>query len=91
MQIFISLRYKILFSLLLGITVVVGVITFSMANLFHKDKTTYIYDLISNNALQTAIETQTLLQDYVAPISTILSRTTPSRPPSKHRHCSRIT
>lgn len=73
MQIFISLRYKILFSLLLGITVVVGVITFSMANLFHKDKTTYIYDLISNNALQTAIETQTLLQDYVERAKTLAS------------------
>ena len=39
---FIPLRFKILVSLLLGIAIVVGVITFTMANLFHKDKTAYI-------------------------------------------------
>jgi len=69
-QIFIPLRFKILFSLLLGITVVVGVITFTMANLFHKDKTAYINDLISTNAIHTAIEAQALLQNYVERIKT---------------------
>jgi len=64
-QIFVPLRFKILFSLLLGITVVVAIITFTMANLFHKDKTTYINDLISTNTIHTTLEAQSLLQNYV--------------------------
>ena len=63
-QLFIPLRFKILLSLLLGITVVVGAITFTMANLFHTDKTAYINDLISTNTIHTAQETHSLIQVY---------------------------
>ena len=40
------IRLKILLSLLFVVTSVVRVITFTMATLFHEDKTTYINDLI---------------------------------------------
>ena len=65
MRLFIPLRFKILLSLLLGITVVVSVITFTMANLFHADKTTYIKNLISTNAIHIATETRSLIRSYV--------------------------
>jgi len=70
-KIFIPLRFKILISLLLGISVVVGAITFTMANLFHTDKTAYINDLISTNTLHTAQETQSLIDVYHERIKTI--------------------
>ncbi len=70
-QFFIPLRFKILVALLLGIAIVVGVITFTMANLFHKDKTAYINDLISSNTIHTAQETYALLQNYHERIKTI--------------------
>lgn len=70
-EFFIPLRFKILFSLLLGVTVVVGVITFTMANLFHTDKTTYINDLISTNTIHTARETNSLILNYQERIKTI--------------------
>ncbi|MGD8353463.1 MAG: HAMP domain-containing protein, partial [Pseudomonadota bacterium] len=63
-RVFIPLRYKILISLLLGISIIVGAITFTMADLFHTDKTAYINDLILTNTIHTAQETQTLLQNY---------------------------
>jgi len=68
---FIPIRFKILVSLLLGIAIVVGVITFTMANLFHKDKTAYINDLISSNTIHTAQETYALIQNYHERIKTI--------------------
>jgi len=70
-QLFIPLRFKILLSLLLGITVVVGAITFTMANLFHTDKTAYINDLISTNTIHTTQETHSLIQVYHERIKTI--------------------
>ncbi|MCK5353273.1 hypothetical protein KAJ77_11855, partial [bacterium] len=70
-QLFIPLRFKILVTLLLGITVVVGTITFTMANLFHTDKTAYINDLISTNTIHTAQETHSLIQVYHERIETI--------------------
>lgn len=68
---FIPLRFKILVSLLVGIAIVVGVITFTMANLFHKDKTAYINDLISSNTIHTAQEAYALIQSYHERIKTI--------------------
>ncbi len=68
---FIPLRFKILLSLLLGVTVVVGVITFTMANLFHTDKTAYINDIISTNTIYTAQETHSLILNYHERIKTI--------------------
>lgn len=70
-KLFIPLRFKILVSLLLLITVIVGVITFTMTNLFHKDKTTYINDLISTNTIHTARESYSLLLNYQERIQTI--------------------
>jgi two-component system NtrC family sensor kinase len=69
--IFIPLRFKVLVSLLLGITIVVGLITFTMANLFHTDKTTYINDLVSTNTIHTAQETSALIRNYHQRIKTI--------------------
>ena len=59
------LRFKMLIGLLLVVTIVVGVITVSMAKLFHTDKTTYIYDLTSVSALNLAQETESLMQSYL--------------------------
>jgi hypothetical protein len=51
-------------SLLFVVTAVVSVITFTMANLFHEDKRTYINDLASIVALNTAQECRALLVGY---------------------------
>jgi len=58
------IRFKILMALLLVITSVVSIITFSMANLFHTDKAAYIHDLTSEMAMHTATETRALLIGY---------------------------
>lgn len=58
------IRLKILVGLLLTVTTVVGLITFTMANLFHEDKRTYVNDLASIMALNTADECQSLLVGY---------------------------
>lgn len=59
-----TIRFKILITLLLVITAAVTIITFTMANLFHTDKTAYIHDLTSVMALNTAAETRSLLDGY---------------------------
>jgi two-component system NtrC family sensor kinase len=58
------IRFKILISLLLVITAVVSIITFTMANLFHTDKSAYVHDLTSEMAMHTAAETRALLVGY---------------------------
>jgi signal transduction histidine kinase len=58
------LRIKILTTLLLVVTIVVSLITFIMAKLFHTDKTAYIHDLTSVIALHTAQEARSLLTGY---------------------------
>jgi two-component system, NtrC family, sensor kinase len=58
------LRFKILVSQLLVVSVVLSVITFAMARLFHEDKTTYIHDLTSTVVLHTAAEVGTLMNGY---------------------------
>ena len=58
------IRFKILVTLLSIISVVVGVITFTMAQAFHQDKTSYIHDLTSVIALHTAEETRSLFEGY---------------------------
>ncbi len=58
------IRFKILIALLLIVTSVVSFITFSMANLFHTDKSAYIHDLTSEMALNTAAEARALLVGY---------------------------
>ena len=58
------IRFKILIALLLIVTGVVSIITFTMANLFHADKAAYIHDLTSEMAMHTASETRALLTGY---------------------------
>lgn len=58
------IRFKILIALLLVVTTVVSLITFTMANLFHSDKSAYVHDLTSEMAVHTAAETRALLTGY---------------------------
>ena len=58
------IRFKILIALLLVITAVVSIITFTMANLFHTDKSAYVHDLTSEMAMHTASETRAMLVGY---------------------------
>ncbi|HYS78837.1 MAG TPA: ATP-binding protein [Candidatus Dormibacteraeota bacterium] len=62
---FVPIRIKITIALLLVTTAVVSVITFTMANLFHRDKQAYINDLAAIVALNDAEETRSLLLGYV--------------------------
>jgi signal transduction histidine kinase len=50
--------------MLLVITTVVSIITFTMANLFHSDKTAYIHDFTSEMAVHMAAETHSMLVGY---------------------------
>ncbi len=61
-----SIRLKLLLTMLLVVTAVVGTITFTIITLFQKDKTTYIFDLTSVVALHMAAEANTALQNYDA-------------------------
>ena len=60
----IPMRVKILIAVLFVVTGVVSAITFTMANLFHDDKKTYITDLASVVALGTAQECRSLVVSY---------------------------
>ncbi len=64
----IPLRFKILVTQLLVVTVVLGLITYTMARMFHTDKTAYIHDLISIIAVHTAEEADSLLDGYRKPL-----------------------
>jgi len=58
------IRFKILIAVLCVVSVAVGVITVSMAKMFHTDKTNYIRDLTSIIAMNMAQEGQSLLTSY---------------------------
>lgn len=58
------IRFKILITLLMIISIVVAVITFTMANLFHTDKTAYVHDMTSMMATSLAEEAGSLLDSY---------------------------
>lgn len=58
------IRFKFLVILVFVVTVVVSLITFTMAKLFHTDKTAYIHDLTSLIALHTAQEARSELMSY---------------------------
>jgi hypothetical protein len=60
----ISIRFKVLVILLLVVTAAVSTITFTMAKLFHTDKSIYVHDLTSEMAMHTAAETRALLEGY---------------------------
>ncbi len=64
MQLRFPIRFKLMSMLLLVITLVVGVITYTMASLFHTDKTTYIYDMTSLVAQHVAEEAYFLNAGY---------------------------
>ena len=58
------LRFKILLSQLLVVSVVLSLITFTMARLFQIDKTAYIHDLTSTMVQHAAEEANALLVGY---------------------------
>ena len=60
----IPIRFKILVAILFIITVVVSIITFTMANMFHSDKTSYIYDTTSTIAVHKSQEVSSLMTGY---------------------------
>ncbi|MCM0081907.1 ATP-binding protein [Geomonas sp. Red32] len=60
----VPLRFKMLVAMLLVVSVVLSVITFTMARLFHVDKTAYIHDLTSTVVLHTAAEANALMTGY---------------------------
>ncbi len=55
------IRLKMLLAVLFVVTAAVSVITFTMANLFHTDKRTYVHDLSSVLAQSTAEEAKVVL------------------------------
>ncbi len=59
------IRVKILSLVLLVLILVVGLITTTMANLFHKDKTTYVRDLTSHTLEHVLEETDSTLESYL--------------------------
>jgi len=63
-KILFPIRLKILVTLLILVTTSIGTITFTMANLFHIDKSAYIRDLTSLIAIHTAQETNATLTSY---------------------------
>ena len=63
-QMRLSIRFKILLSLLLLVTAVVSLITFTMASMFHADKTAYIHDLASIISMSAAEEVRSVLAGY---------------------------
>jgi len=58
------IRRKILLALLVAVTVVVSLITFTMASFFHDDKRQYINDWVSVAAVSTAEECSALLLNH---------------------------
>ncbi|MDH5327923.1 MAG: ATP-binding protein [Gammaproteobacteria bacterium] len=58
------IRHKLLAASLIVTTAVVSVITFTMANLFHQDKKTYIHDLTSTMVIHNTSEIKALLKGY---------------------------
>jgi len=58
------IRLKVMISLLCGITAVLSVITFTMANYFHDDKRAYVNDWISIATRSTAAECGALFGRY---------------------------
>ncbi len=60
----IPLRLKLLLGLLVLVSVSVGVITFTMARLFHADKVTYMSDLAAAVAMEAARESDVTLAGY---------------------------
>lgn len=60
----IPIRLKMLFTMLVFITAVVSAIVFTMANMFHADKTTYVRGLTAEMAIHIASEAGSVLNGY---------------------------
>ena len=60
----IPMRWKILVALLFVVTAVVGIITFTMAGMFHQDKKAYVSDMVSVIAVHAAEEANAVLSGY---------------------------
>ncbi len=63
-QVRFPIRLKIMASLVVALTLVVIVISFTMANFFHEDKQSYMSDWTSIAVLSTAQEARSLLEGY---------------------------
>ncbi len=61
-----SIRLKVLLTVVTMLMLVVGVITSTMANLFHQDKTTYVRDYSSGITEDITTGMQTILGGYVS-------------------------
>ena len=62
----IPIRLKVLVTVVVILMLVVGVITATMANLFHKDKTAYVRDYSFSVTEDIRVGTQTILGGYIA-------------------------
>jgi signal transduction histidine kinase len=63
-QIRVTFRFKILLSVLIVVTTVVSLITFTMARMFHADKVAYVADLVSVVSVHAAEEANMRLTAY---------------------------
>ena len=63
-QIRVTFRFKILLSVLIVVTTVVSLITFTMARMFHADKVAYVEDLVSLVSVHAASEANLRLSAY---------------------------
>lgn len=63
-RLYLPLRLKILIALLFVVTAIVSVITFTMATMFHDDKSAYVTDLVSLAVISAAEETHSVLDGY---------------------------
>jgi signal transduction histidine kinase len=60
----ISIRIKILLTMLVFLTLAIGAIVYTMAQMFHTDKTTYMRGLTAEMAMHTAAEAGAVLNGY---------------------------
>src|SRR2546427_2172721 len=60
----VTFRFKILLSVLIVVTTVVSLITFTMARMFHADKVAYVEDLVSLVSVHAASEANLRLSAY---------------------------
>src|SRR2546428_11465144 len=60
----VTFRFKILLSVLIVVTTVVSLITFTMARMFHADKVAYVEDLVSLVSVHAAEEADLRLTAY---------------------------
>src|SRR2546425_1162771 len=60
----VTFRFKILLSVLIVVTTVVSLITFTMARMFHADKVAYVEDLVSLVSVHAAAEANLRLTAY---------------------------